>query len=650
MRLALAEIGPFKSVDRPQSVAVEPDVTVLVGMNEAGKTVFLQGLNKCRDVMGVERFNPLDDYPRKDLPAYLRTHDRQPAMAVRLTYELSDAEVEEINGLFQTELPSGFRFSIDFGYDNKSHTHLEVDERPVLRRLMADAELSDDALAVTSDATSLRALRDALSHTKLTYSDHEFLSTLEARIGTHTSPSIVGAEIYDWLQPRVPQFLYFGDYEVLPSKMNLKDLAARASQSSADPGALTSEHRGVMALLRMADIEITDFARPGGYETLKAKIEGVSIALTDQIMEFWKQNEDLEVQIDIAPDPYDEAPFSDGPNLYLRIKNRRHRGVSTPFKQRSRGFIWFFSFLVWFDSVQQQLAEETSQDLILLLDEPGLSLHALAQRDLLKYIETLSFKHQVIYTTHSPFLVDPTRLHQVRTVEDRPKLGSTISAQTTTGDPRTLFPLRAALAWSLTEQTLAAKCNLLVEQSADLLYLSLLSSRLGHTGQGLRPDIALVPVGGLAQVAQFGAIAGASSDRMAVLLNDRPQVGATTDSHGALASAPRSLSVSAFRADPVRDGSDIEDLLDPALFADLVAAAYADVLEGRFISVADLPAGDRIIDRVEQWMGAQGIFVNDERLDRYRVAAQMALRPDLEPGDDTRARFATLFSAINSLF
>ena len=84
----------------------------------------------------------------------------------------------------------------------------------------------------------------------------------------------------------------------------------------------------------MADIEIEDFASPGGYETLKAKIEGVSINLTDQIMEFWKQNEDLEVEIDIKPDPDDQPPYNNGPNLYLRIKNRRHRGVSTPFRQR----------------------------------------------------------------------------------------------------------------------------------------------------------------------------------------------------------------------------------------------------------------------------------------------------------------------------
>src|SRR6185436_19444582 len=191
-----------------------------------------------------------------------------------------------------------------------------------------------------------------------------------------------------------------------------------------------------------------EFTQPGGYETLKAKIESVSIGITDQILQFWKQNEELEVEVDIKPDAEDEPPFNTGSNLYLRIKNRRHRGVSTPFQQRSRGFIWFFSFLVWFDSVQHQMEvseEKRGQGIVLLLDEPGLSLHALAQNDFLKYIDHLSKKHQVIYTTHSPFMIHSDRLMQVRLVEDRKEVGTVISENAYASDPRTIFPLKAAL-------------------------------------------------------------------------------------------------------------------------------------------------------------------------------------------------------------
>ena len=67
--------------------------------------------------------------------------------------------------------------------------------------------------------------------------------------------------------------------------------------------------------------------------------------------------------------------------------------------------------------------------MVLLLDEPGLNLHALAQRDFLRFIDQrLAPKHQVIYTTHSPFMIDLDNLSSVRTVEDMDNLGTTVSA------------------------------------------------------------------------------------------------------------------------------------------------------------------------------------------------------------------------------
>jgi energy-coupling factor transporter ATP-binding protein EcfA2 len=58
--------------------------------------------------------------------------------------------------------------------------------------------------------------------------------------------------------------------------------------------------------------------------------------------------------------------------------------------------------------------------MILLLDEPGLTLHAKAQRDLLRYFETeLKGSHQLIYSTHSPFMIDPTHFERVRIVQEK---------------------------------------------------------------------------------------------------------------------------------------------------------------------------------------------------------------------------------------
>ena len=94
MLLVSATIGPFKSVDTTQTVNINERVTVLVGMNEAGKTVFLQSLRKSNDALGEASFNPIEDYPRKDLPTYLKKHKTEPAAVTKLTYLPSAEELK----------------------------------------------------------------------------------------------------------------------------------------------------------------------------------------------------------------------------------------------------------------------------------------------------------------------------------------------------------------------------------------------------------------------------------------------------------------------------------------------------------------------------------------------------------------------------
>jgi predicted ATP-dependent endonuclease of OLD family len=98
-----------------------------------------------------------------------------------------------------------------------------------------------------------------------------------------------------------------------------------------------------------------------------------------------------------------------------RVKNNLHR-LTLPFSERSAGFIWFFSFLVKFSQVQNSSAKP----LVLLLDEPGLTLHAKAQEDLLRYFaDKLVPRHQLTFSTHSPFLMPADKIETVRIVEDR---------------------------------------------------------------------------------------------------------------------------------------------------------------------------------------------------------------------------------------
>lgn len=659
MFLKQAKIGPFKSINNVQTVLIDPHVTVFVGMNEAGKTVFLQALQKSGDALGVAKYDMVEDYPRKDLTTYTKQHKTKPSTVAVLSYGLSEQEVQAINDEFSTDLEADFSFAVEHDYANNRAISIEIDEKPVLKLLCKDERLSSDAKKALKKASTIRGIPDVLKDVSLTNEDKGFLQEIERRIKATKWQNVLQSEVYTYLSAKIPQFVYFSEYELLPSKINIPDLVNRVNQSLASPNLMQPEYKAILALLRMADISLTDFANPDGYEALKAKIEGVSINLTDQIMEFWKQNEDLEVEIDIKPDPTDQPPFNNGSNLYIRIKNRRHRGVSTPFRHRSRGFIWFFSFLVWFDSVKHQLGNNQNKEpnLILLLDEPGLNLHALAQNDFMRYIEDLGTRHQVLYTTHSPFMIDSSKFSQVRLVEDKKNIGTTITDTTVGNDARTLFPLQAALGYTIAQNLFISKNNLLVEGPSELLYLQALSQVLESQGRtGLREDITIVPTGGLDKVATFVSLLGASGLEIVVLhdfcghpeqkLADLIKKNIVKQKFVTNPSRFRNLSKLG------QDGlaSDIEDLFSPTLYLDLFSKAFSKKLPKPIIE-SDLPPADRVIGRIDLYLKKNGISLRTSGgFNHYLVAHYMISNPPSTYDTETLDRFEAMFKELNSLF
>ena len=160
---------------------------------------------------------------------------------------------------------------------------------------------------------------------------------------------------------------------------------------------------------------------------------------------------------------------------------------------------------------------------MLLLDEPGLGLHARAQKDLLNFIDgRLAKRCQVIYTTHSPFMIQPGKLEQVRVVEDRGReIGSAISANVLSTDADTRFPLQGALAYDLARHLFSGQNNLVIERTSDFTYLTVLSDWLREKGRkALDERWTLVPVGGVDMVPTFVALLGIPLD-VTVLVDAR---------------------------------------------------------------------------------------------------------------------------------
>jgi predicted ATP-dependent endonuclease of OLD family len=303
--------------------------------------------------------------------------------------------------------------------------------------------------------------------------------------------------------------------------------------------------------------------------------------------------------------------------------------------------------MVWFSAIENRLG--TKNNVVLLLDEPGLSLHALAQHDFLAFIDHLSQERQIIYTTHSPFMVEAEHLDRVRVVEDRPKTGTSVTGELQGSGEDSLFPLQAALGYSIAQNLFIAKKNVLVEGPADLILLTHMSSLLENMGKiGLKEGI-LVPVGGLDKVITFVALLGANKLHL-VVLHDRgskPHQGLASLIKQKLIEQKRVLDYSLFRT-PDQE-TDIEDLFPEALYLDAFKTTYAKELGGSKISADKLPKHPRIVERINQWLKASKItLLHDGGFNHYRVA--QTFLPTLTETKLATAdieRFEQLFQQVN---
>lgn len=158
---------------------------------------------------------------------------------------------------------------------------------------------------------------------------------------------------------------------------------------------------------------------------------------------------------------------------------------------------------------------------ILLLDEPGLSLHGLKQRDFRETISRLAKANQTIYTTHSPFLVGPNELDLVRVVEmTNRKVGTKIHSTVMASDPASLLPLQEALGYDLAQSLFAQERNLVLEGLTDFWYLES-TSELLRAGKiaDLNQKIALVSANTAGKVVYYATILHAHNLKVAALLD-----------------------------------------------------------------------------------------------------------------------------------
>ena len=647
MKLIKAQITNFRSVE-DSGVFEVGDLTCLVGKNEAGKTAILKALHGLGAYDDFE-YDKTRDYPRRFLNKFEERHRDGKSSVARTWWLLDKNDVAAIeNSLGKEVLISNEVEIVSHIGSNENTWFVSIDERKCLNALAVKLKLNEEEKEIFKNAKSTRdALRSLEGCEELSERAGELLDAINEF--TDSSATLTAIEI---LEQRKPDFFYTSHFERMSGEVSLNQLAADKLNNNLKKG-----DQIFLDFLEYAGTTIEALRDTKKHEDLVAQCEGASNDITDEIFEFWSQNQALAVKIELnegrSGDPH---PFNSGKVAKIRIENQNHR-ATVPLSERSAGFVWFFSFLAQF----KQLKKSTG-NAIILLDEPGLTLHGKAQSDLLRYIETrLLPEHQVIYTTHSPFLVPTARLADVRVVEDvvdyrdprKPVVkGTKVTADVLSVDKDTLFPLQAHLGYEITQTLFVGKHTLLVEGPSDVLYFQILSKALQtRKRNGLDSRWTICPSGGLDKVSSFASLFAGNNLDIAIFCDygsgDKGKVERLRQSQ--ILRVGRILTATDFTDKPE---SDIEDLFDPNLYLDIVNKSLG--LGGESIITLEKLNDTGLLRTVKQVEAVCNTLSADApEFNHYLPADWLLKNPDALDGSDpaieqTLDRFEKVFAEFNS--
>jgi predicted ATP-dependent endonuclease of OLD family len=597
MKLTSFHVRVFRNVVDSGEIKVVGN-TCLVGKNEAGKTACIEALHRLNPAKAAS-FDLLDDYPRWLKKEHELTGEITDATPFTATFELTDDDVADIEDEFCAGVLKSKEIVASRKYDAEIELQVQIDFNAFIKWFNDKYATS---IAKKIKATNSEELMKAFGSLSAEITPDTNEPTDDAREAKQAkvelekilkNNSSLTAALNSHLLPLLPKTFYFSVYSQLRGRYNFNEVFPAIAKGSNDEQIQTAADFLKLAKITAESVQAVNF------EESNAELEAVSSLLTKRVKDNWKQNPHLRLQVKIESVQNQQGNMDRF--LQFRVEDTRHDFTSR-LDRRSTGFQWFVSFMASFFEF------EAEKNIILLLDEPGLSLHARAQLDLLDSIDkNLTKNRQVIYTTHSPFMVRTEALDRIRIVEDKgPEHGSTVTNDAgTTSDPDTLFPLQAALGYDIAQSLFIGNRNILLEGVSDFIYLSVMSSHLGAMGRANVPSNArLLPAGGATNIPTFLALLGRSLD-IVVLLDGNAQRQKIDNAiaDGCLKKA-NVLSIDQFSA---VKGADIEDLFEPDEYLAIYNKAFS-----KSVKISSLKGTDRIVKRIER---VEGEF------DHGRVAA-----------------------------
>ncbi len=625
MKLIRYKITNFRSVEDSGWIDVS-DVTSLIGENEAGKTNLLLPLWKFKPA-GNGKISLLDDMPRS---RYAEMRE-SPSSHIFVTciFELSDDEknIAEEYGADVTKIET---LNVSRDFDGGYRVHFPD-----------DPEFS---------------INSAFELSKL----------IEPEEGEE--PIDKGLSLWQRFFRMFPSFVYYSNYGNLDAQIYLPhvvDNLARDDLGSKE-AAKARTLKVLFDLVNLSPKEVLELARATGVtervnqhghqislddkseeeiqvddkqlRTRAALLQSASSKLTKSFKDWWKQGD------------YRFRLQADGQYFRIWVSDGR-RTEEIELENRSTGLQWFLSFFLVFTYE----SEDTHDNAIVLLDEPGHSLHPLAQRDLSSFFDNLAQTNQIVFTTHSPFMIDADRLDRVRKVyvdEDGGTVASSnLGVKKGKGgnkDAGATYAVHSALNLTVAESLLIGCTPVIVEGPSDQHYLSAIKTILIRKGK-IKPSAELVfpPSGGAKTAKIIASILMGRDDKLPFVLLDGDSAGTQS---------AKSLKTSLYSEDTDRvlttdefagglKSSEIEDLLPVELLVQVL-----DRMERRADQDFEdyYQEGIPIVPQIKAWAEAEQFELDPSWKATLSLGAKAKLlsNSDKHVGDEFIDRWTKMFKVF----
>lgn len=448
MKLIQAEIQNFKSFGEKENLLFLGNVNVVVGKNESGKSNIIDALAGI-DYVGImdkKYFNQRNRKTGKDI-------------MLKLSFENYPKEDFEGNTLLEIKSYGEYYISGEMSEYIKNNNKLNTLYNEIV-------ELNESGLAFNKAVNQQRTneLINMLSKMEskiFVEPDYykEFINTLKGSAPKHKELVAKIEDIVFELDNVYCNFPHF-------IKVENKELKTRYTLTDIENDDLLEK------LLEICGINIeelktivasTDTTAIRNYERIINK--KINDNFSTKFNEFYSQED---VVLEFAINTGNFSIIIDTTNNYL------------DYDERSNGLKWYLNLFIQLLYMERKNCESYKNNII-LIDEPGVYLHANAQKELYSLFKDLTNNsNQIVFTTHSPFMLDNNELQNIRAVIKDENGFSHIYNKITTIPTQnkstydTITPLVCAMGMDLNYNMGPnfKKRNIIVEGISDYFYLN----------------------------------------------------------------------------------------------------------------------------------------------------------------------------------